>query len=167
VFASEVLIFFVCFCYIHNLIIHSDDLDCYFIGVDLQKANKIGYRRQLPYELYELKTDRNNLYWSYFNITSIMRPVCFVTTIDSQAQFIDWCHNFNQHFRYNSANMRFWCFPYNYCDRSNWNDVSEESRLFFNINDHVDIDHVREESSTQEDHELNSSMNDSDSECYE
>ena len=85
-----------------------------------------------------------------------MRPVCFVTTIDSQAQFIDWCHNFNQHFRYNSANMRFWCFPYNYCDRSNWNDVSEESRLFFNINDHVDIDHVREESSTQEDNELNS-----------
>jgi hypothetical protein len=45
--------------------------------------------------------------------------------------------------------------------------VSEESRLFFSINDNVDTDHIREESSTQEDNRLNSSINESDSECYE
>jgi hypothetical protein len=145
-----------------------DVLDCYFIGVDLDKASKTGLRRQLPYDLYELKTERNKLYWSYFNINSIMRPVCFVPTIDTIPQFIDWCQNINQPFRYNTANIRFWCFPYNYCDRSNWNEVSEESTFFFNIDD-AESELIREQvgeeggvSSEEEDRNSCSTLYDSD-----
>jgi hypothetical protein len=108
-------------------------LDCYFIGADLVIANKVGYR-ELPYDRYTLKTQRNNLYWSYFHISSVMRPVCFVSTIETQRHFINWCNDYTPGIRYTDTNMMFWCFTYNYCDRSNWNTISDYSKAFFEIN---------------------------------
>jgi hypothetical protein len=109
-------------------------LDCYFIGADLTIANKAGFR-ELPYDVYAIRTKQNNLYWSYFHISSIMRPVCFISTVETRKHFINWCHEYNPGFRYADVNMRFWCFTYSYCDRSNWNSMSDYSKGFHSLQD--------------------------------
>jgi hypothetical protein len=110
------------------------ELDCYFIGADLIAANKAGFR-ELPYDVYAIHTQRNNLYWSYFHISSIMRPVCFISTVETRKHFIKWCHEYTPGFRYVEVNMRFWCFTYSYCDRSNWNTMSDYSKQFHSLQD--------------------------------
>jgi hypothetical protein len=83
--------------------------------------------------MFELKHERNKLFWSYFHISSIMRPVCFVVTPETQFIFTNWCHNFSNNFRYNVDIIYFWCFPYEYCDRSDWNTISDDVKNYFAI----------------------------------
>jgi hypothetical protein len=85
--------------------------------------------------MYELRNERNKLFWSYFHISSIMRPVCFVVTPEKQDIFTHWCHDFSNAFQYKAANIQFWCFPFSYCDRSNWKTVSDDIKYYFTLLD--------------------------------
>jgi hypothetical protein len=121
-------------------------------------ANKTGFR-ELPYDMYAIDSHRNNLYWSYFQISSIMRPVCFISTVETRKHFINWCNDFSPTFRYSDVNMRFWCFTYSYCDRSNWNTMSEYSKDFLSLQDRdrLLINEIEEEASSElEDSDTNS-----------
>jgi hypothetical protein len=65
-----------------------------------------------------------------------MRPVCFVVTPEKQQAFTSWCNDYTPAFQYNVANIHFWCFSFSYCDRSNWNAISDDvKRDYFTIPD--------------------------------
>ena len=60
-----------------------------------------------------------------------MRPACFIPTVPSLPKFESWCTDYDV--ALDSAlysEIRFWSFPYTYCDRSNWNTISADTRDF-------------------------------------
>ena len=71
-----------------------------------------------------------NLLSGLFQTDNIIRPACFVPTTETKGSYIRWCKNK----KHEAANpIRFWCFPYEYCDRSRWNTISSTAADFINI----------------------------------
>ena len=58
-----------------------------------------------------------------------MRPACFVPTIETMHLFEAFCTKPPPNDL--QTRIKFWSFPYTYCDRSNWNDISTDTKEFF------------------------------------
>ena len=109
-------------------------LGCEIICVDLELCRKDDNEALLPYDLYQIRLSKNGygssaFCWSSNSVESIKRPVCFNPTIEIFIPYKKWCKGEQQY----TFNMLFWCFPYNYCDRSNWNEFTHEER------DHIEM----------------------------
>ena len=102
---------------------------CFALGLELVQIAKTGGYKLLPYDIYGFAHERKKLKNNFFNIDAIMRPACFIPTTDSLAKFESMCTVTTTDFLLLSE-MRFWCFPYSYCDRSNWNKISADSKAF-------------------------------------
>ena len=93
--------------------------------------------------LFEIQTTpRNELFWSTTSVESIMRPVCFIPTINTFSYYKSWC-NVAQPNNFHHSFLHFTCFNFQqqFCDRSNWNCGSYEEdraqRLSFELHDSI------------------------------
>ena len=108
---------------------------CHFLGAYLELVHKRPQDKLMPYGMYQLKRmpRSTNVTTACFRTDNILRPACFVSTTDTKANYIQWC---KKQFDYRKP-ILFWCFPYEYCDRSRWNTIStttaEEHEQFINI----------------------------------
>ena len=104
---------------------------CHFLGAELELAHKRSQDKLMPYDLYQLTRmpRSSHVMTGCFKTDNIIRPICFVSTPDTKANYIQWC---TKQYDYRKP-ILFWCFPYRYCDRSQWNTISTEAYEFINI----------------------------------
>ena len=111
-------------------IFEAQGLPMQFLCLELEETHKRTEDKLMPYYLYGIVRQMN---WRIFELQNILRPACFVCTTESKSDFIRWSKGTpekdNKKGRRKEEGMhlllKFWCFPYNYCDRSRWLTVEQ------------------------------------------
>lgn len=99
---------------------------CELLCVDLRQVEKVGHENLLVQSLFEIHTiprSNNGLYWSLNSVESIMRPVCFIPTVETINQYNNWCTK-PLHPDFRPFSLHFRAFMFYYCDRSHWNSIT-------------------------------------------